>query len=124
VSQPLSIAKPWQTAVKHLVVSCGCIGLLLLAIAWFGFLPKIQAAENTTPDLQVSGAPRNIQPKLVANYGKLPLSFEANQGQVSGAVQFLSRGLGYTLFLTGDEAVLSLGKAAGVADAGLSSVAT
>ena len=47
-------------------------------------------------------------PKLVETYGKLPLSFEANQGQTDSQVKFLSRGPGYTLFLTGEEAVLSL----------------
>jgi hypothetical protein len=41
---------------------------------------------------------------------KLPLSFEANQGQTDARVKFLSRGPGYTLFLTGDEAVLGLRK--------------
>jgi hypothetical protein len=46
--------------------------------------------------------------KFVESYGKLPLSFEANQGQTDGRVKFLSRGSGYTLFLTADEAVFSL----------------
>ena len=46
--------------------------------------------------------------QLVENYGKLPLSFEANQGQAGPGVAFLSRGSGYTLFLTGAEAVLAL----------------
>jgi hypothetical protein len=41
-------------------------------------------------------------------YGKLPLEFEANQGQTASDVRFLSHGDGYTLFLTGDEAVMSL----------------
>jgi hypothetical protein len=41
-------------------------------------------------------------------FAGLPMSFEANQGQTDPRVQFLSRGAGYTLFLTGDEAVLSL----------------
>jgi uncharacterized protein (TIGR03437 family) len=40
------------------------------------------------------------------DYGKLPLSFEANQGQTDGRVQFLSRGRNQTLFLTSTEAVL------------------
>src|SRR5437016_8734270 len=48
------------------------------------------------------------QARLAASYGKLPLSFEANRGQTDRRVKFLSRGSGYTLFLTGDEAVLSL----------------
>jgi hypothetical protein len=33
-------------------------------------------------------------------YGSLPLSFEANKGQVNDAVKFLARSKGYTLFLT------------------------
>src|ERR1700722_5302742 len=46
--------------------------------------------------------------QLAANYGKLPLSFEANAGQTDGRVKFLSRGSGYGLYLTGAEAVLQL----------------
>jgi uncharacterized protein (TIGR03437 family) len=38
----------------------------------------------------------------------VPLSFEPNQGQLSGAVQFLSRGSGYALFLTPGAVVLNL----------------
>ncbi len=48
--------------------------------------------------------------RLVRSYGKLPLSFEANHGQTSNQVKFLSRGRGYALFLTDDEAVLVLKK--------------
>lgn len=43
----------------------------------------------------------------IPNYGKLPLSFEANRGQTDGRVKFLAHGQGYTLFLTKGEAVLS-----------------
>ena len=50
------------------------------------------------------------QGKILQGYGKFPLSFEANQGQTDPHVKFLSRGPGYTLFLTSDEAVLSLRK--------------
>jgi len=41
-------------------------------------------------------------------YGTIPLSFEANQGQTDAQVNFLSRGSGYTLFLTPTNAVLDL----------------
>jgi len=41
-------------------------------------------------------------------YSKLPLRFEANQGQVDSRVRFLAQGPGYTLFLTSSEAVLAL----------------
>ena len=110
-----SVAGHSPVATKRIAVCLGFVCLSFLAIAGFGHLPKMQAAENVLPNHQVSAAPTKSQLELVANYGKLPLSFEANQGQVSGPARFLSRGLGYTLFLTGDEAVLSLGKAAGVA---------
>jgi len=52
------------------------------------------------------------QARLSAAYGQVPMSFEANQGQTDAQVQFVSRGSGYTLFLAGGEAVLSLQKPA------------
>jgi hypothetical protein len=48
----------------------------------------------------------------VQNYGNLPLSFEANWGQTDSQVRFLSRGNGYSLFLTDSAAVLALNKRA------------
>src|SRR5439155_26117035 len=38
----------------------------------------------------------------------LPLGLEANQGQSASSVDFISRGPGYTIFLTSSEAVLRL----------------
>ena len=55
----------------------------------------------------VHANPRNSA-MIVKGYGKLPLAFEANQGQTDPRVNFLSRGAGYSLFLTPDEVVLSL----------------
>ncbi len=49
--------------------------------------------------------------QLVSSYDRLPLTFEANLGQTDSRVKFLSRGKGYTLFLTKDEAVFSLAPA-------------
>lgn len=43
-------------------------------------------------------------------YGRLPLTFEVNHGQTDEQVKFLSRGKGYTLFLTPAEMVLALRK--------------
>jgi hypothetical protein len=43
-------------------------------------------------------------------YMKLPLRFEANQGQTDQAVRYISRGPGYSLFLTSAEAVLALSR--------------
>jgi uncharacterized protein (TIGR03437 family) len=44
----------------------------------------------------------------------VPLSFEANQGQTDSQVKFLSRGDGYSLFLTSNEVVFTLRTPAGV----------
>jgi hypothetical protein len=55
---------------------------------------------------QIKMAPNQRQ--VQAAYARLPLSFEANQDLTDGQVQFLSRGSGYTLWLTGTEAVLGL----------------
>lgn len=44
----------------------------------------------------------------MAQFAKLPLSFERNSGQTDERVRFLSRGRGYALFLTDDGAILTL----------------
>jgi hypothetical protein len=48
------------------------------------------------------------EPRVSEAYGQLPLHFEANRGQTHEDVRFLSRGPGYTLYLTAVEAVLVL----------------
>lgn len=48
--------------------------------------------------------------QAVQTYGRLPMMFEANQGQTGAAVNFLSRGRGYTAFLTSGGMVLNLRK--------------
>jgi hypothetical protein len=64
-----------------------------------------------TPALPAqAGQPSNsvkTQGELRASYGALPLSFELNQGQTDGAVDFLARAGGYLLFLTPTEAVMA-----------------
>src|SRR5437879_9095471 len=79
--------------------------ILLLALALASCAPA--PATRTSTEI-----PQATKPQVLAAYGKLPLSFEANQGQTDPQVKFLSRGRGYTLFLTPTEAVLTLTKAA------------
>jgi hypothetical protein len=50
----------------------------------------------------------SLHDRVAANYGQLPLRFEANRGQVDAQVRYVSRGPGYSLFLTSGAAVLSL----------------
>ena len=107
---PLSVSTQPQTATNRSVLCCGCAGLSFVAMVWFGLLQRTQASENSHPDHQVSATTAKTRPQLVASYYKLPLSFEANKGQTDARVHFLARGGGYTIFLAGDEAVLTLRK--------------
>lgn len=56
-------------------------------------------AETTVPDLN--------------EFAKLPLAFEANQGQADSRIMFMAHGLAYSVFLTRQEAVLNLTGPAG-----------
>ncbi len=58
-----------------------------------------------------SGVQRSVpggQNDILKTFGQLPLSFEPNAGQTGSRVKFLSRGPGYTVFLTEGEAILAL----------------
>src|SRR5229473_8563906 len=73
-----------------------------------------QTSDNGAPAKLISPAANTPSPaakqKVAEEYGKLPLSFEANHGQTDPKVKFLSRGPGYKLFLLPHEAVLMLQK--------------
>ena len=73
-----------------------------------------EKARTTTTESSRAHKPASSRPALGANsliagsFGKLPLAFEANQGQTDPQVRYISRGQGYQLFLTPAEAVLEL----------------
>lgn len=92
MSQPMKMTK------GHLAVLTPLLTLVLAACAG-------TPAPDTSP-----GASEATEQRVLATYGKLPLHFEANQGQSDTQVKFLSRGPGHTLFLTSTEAVLVLTK--------------
>ncbi|SPE45766.1 conserved exported hypothetical protein [Candidatus Sulfotelmatobacter sp. SbA7] len=71
-------------------------------------LVNLRTSERLVPAIGASQSDPKAQAKVPDQYGKLPLSFEANQGQTDGRVKFLTRASGYSLFLTADEAVLTL----------------
>lgn len=84
----------------------GVLAITLLAVSHYvqvsptGSLPSHSFEGSFAPPLA-----RDVVP----NYGQIPMSFERNQGQADARVKFLARGHGYTLFLTGDEAILKFG---------------
>jgi Beta-propeller repeat/Abnormal spindle-like microcephaly-assoc'd, ASPM-SPD-2-Hydin len=69
-------------------------------------LVTIAAAASSVAQSGVPQPPSRAS--INANYGKLPLTFEANRGQTDPRAAFVSRGPGYTAFLTSDGMVLSL----------------
>ena len=71
-------------------------------------VPLINQSTSVVSPISASQSDPKAQTKILDSYGKLPLSFEANHGQTDARVKFLSRTSGYSLFLTGDEAVLTL----------------
>jgi hypothetical protein len=102
------LAWPENSSVYSVVIFflrrslCLLTALPVLAVAG-------EQATGVRPAVAVNKvAPAAAKARLVESYGKLPLGFEANQGQTNPRVQFLSRGRGYGLFLTPNEAVLSL----------------
>jgi beta-propeller repeat-containing protein/exosortase sorting signal-containing protein len=81
--------------------------VVALALAC-GLLPARAAAPAPTVALAAAPAAESpVRARVSALYGKLPLRFEANAGQIDDrTVRFLGRGAGYTLLLTAREAIL------------------
>lgn len=73
-------------------------------------------APQALPGPSSTEVPKETRVRLKAAYGKLPLHFEPNQGQADPQANFLSRGNGYTLFLSPNEAVLALRRRQGKLD--------
>ena len=81
--------------------------IILLAFLFAASAVVLHHNPAPRPAIVPSGVAVSQAP-ILATYGKPPLAFEANQGQTDAQVKFLSRGSGYTLYLTSDEAVLTL----------------
>jgi hypothetical protein len=89
-------------------IAIAVFGVFALAgLAWRFFRPDAKGRSDLAGHLRSQAASES---GAVEAYGKLPLSFEANQGQSNPQVKFLAHGSNYTLFLTRDSAVLALCK--------------
>src|SRR6476646_5316710 len=88
-----------------------CFGLLLIG----GLALHSGASWQLTATGRSSSIPEILAVSDVASnrpsvqdLGQLPLRFEPNQGQTDPRVNFLARGAGYGLFLTPEQAVVTL----------------
>lgn len=84
------------------------IGLMALVVM-FGITMK-PSTEGARLDSTQAASDATVKERAVHFLGKQPLHFEANQGQTDAQVKFLSRGQGYSLFLTPTESVVALSK--------------
>ena len=104
-----------KTYNQGLVVTVAIIGSLIAAGYWYALKSK-SSVTSAISEATATGMDTAVNVK--EEYGKLPLSFEVNQGQTDSDVKFLARGSGYSLFLTDNKAVLHLrNKPAGEGDA-------
>ena len=100
------------------------ISRILLVIAIASVISTLAGLIFVAAQNENGGAPRTNLPapdaaskaRVAERFGRLPLSFESNQGQTDQSVKFLSHGPGYDLFLTATEAVLSLRKPQGAGE--------
>ena len=86
---------------RQLIMTC-VIGIVAIVVTgcWYSLKTR-QETMASVPPHDIS-SPASVK----SDYGNLPLSFELNRGQTADDVKFLARSSGYTLFLTGNEAVL------------------
>jgi Beta-propeller repeat/Abnormal spindle-like microcephaly-assoc'd, ASPM-SPD-2-Hydin len=87
------------------------LGICLFAASLFSQTNEVPAARQSREagaSANASHPDAKAQAAVLEGYGRLPLSFERNQGQVDRRVKFFSRGAGYALFLTSEGATLSL----------------
>ena len=84
--------------------------LLLVGATVLGFAAKDRPIGGWREKRATSVSSQTVtsSPSQRQAFVNLPLIFESNQGQTDSQVKFLSRGSGYGLFLTANEAVLTL----------------
>ncbi len=99
--KPLNLTLP----KNHLALALAIV--LAVVIGMSPRLSSVRAANEATNNDEANNGATNDGDleKARAAYGKLPLGFEANRGQSDGAVDFIARGAGYSLFLKPTEAV-------------------
>src|SRR5437667_6296111 len=100
--------------MRNVLRSVRLVALLLRLVAWI--VAKEPDSKDSSPG-RGAGSLKGLekpdhaaQARVTESYGKLPLSFEVNRGQMDSDVKFFSRGSGYGIFITPTEMVLSLGR--------------
>src|SRR5689334_1199321 len=102
-----------RLAVLALTFTCALYSLAALAhssVIEPKFHHTAQVDHSRAAMTSLAKADQATRSRISEAYGKLPLSFEINRGQVARDVRFLSRGSGYSLLLTPTQALISVPK--------------
>lgn len=92
--------------VSRASLALGLAGLFVMLV---GVSPRAEARRPAPASKAVRpAATAKNKARIRGAFAKLPLSFEANQGQTDRRVKFLARGTGYGIFLTPGQTVLRL----------------
>ncbi|HEX6507541.1 MAG TPA: SBBP repeat-containing protein [Chloroflexota bacterium] len=84
------------------------------SIRFAAILSVLLAMVLTQRTLLAAPSPAHLaRSATVERVQRLPLSFEVNRGQTDNRVSYLAHGPGYTMFLTGSDAVLAFARPAG-----------
>jgi uncharacterized protein (TIGR03437 family) len=86
------------------------IGQSLLIAGLPARATKPSPGKATTANASSAAKEAAARAAVDANYGKLPLSFEANRGQAAKPVRFMARGGNATLLIKPDAAVLTISR--------------
>jgi hypothetical protein len=98
----------WRIAAKFVSVAALCC-----VVVWTIFATADKRG-NTGNSRSMTAAKRATKPVAIKDnskwaeaYGRLPMTFEENQGQTAREVRFVAHGGRYELFLTPQEAVMA-----------------
>ena len=105
------ITKMWRKLNLVKLISISFIVLVLLFVGWLTLPLQMQTKTKVTmTSATLTEADQANQALASDAYGKLPMSFELNQGQTDEQVKFMCRGSGYSVFLNSGEVVTALRK--------------
>ncbi|HET6974899.1 MAG TPA: SBBP repeat-containing protein [Pyrinomonadaceae bacterium] len=104
----MNLTIPHSSRIRRVVLVLGIVCLL----ATFAGVVLVAAHKDDNNPRSTAAAPLDAtaRARVATQFGRLPLSFERNKGQLDERVKFVSHGAGYDLFLTATEAVLSVQK--------------
>jgi uncharacterized repeat protein (TIGR01451 family) len=94
---------------RRLVAACAPGGIFVAVAVLMALAATLLMLGRRAGDVASSVSTQHAgSGSVMAAYRRLPLIFEPNRGQSDPQVKFLAHGSGYGLFLTADEAVLTL----------------